>query len=204
MQEWIDYPPSEIERDEREAAKVGAAGLQAYLQGLEGAAKKPEADDLVNVVSLAVRTDGPGAQEIVMAALDLLQGFEWFAVIDSVLGYDIAADDIAAARARPLPSLDEWEPADKDWIAATRKRMHQQKRIEAAFDAAEAAGNDARKRWKHVRSRYENLLDDAHREYRQRSQVEDFARLARQPAGHQGARPHSHGRRRRARRRRRA
>ena len=79
MQEWIDYPPSEIERDEREAAKVGAAGLQAYLQGLEGAAKKPEADDLVNVVSLAVRTDGPGAQEIVMAALDLLQGFEWFA-----------------------------------------------------------------------------------------------------------------------------
>ena len=77
----IGYPSSEIERDEREAAKVGPDGLPAIMKALDDATGEEERRQLmVNVVVLALRTDSRRAVQYVTNGLNWLEDAGWYVV----------------------------------------------------------------------------------------------------------------------------
>ena len=116
--EWLDYPKSEIERDERHAAKVGAAGLWAEFRRLARTGTQSD-DDIVNLIVLALRTDNRLVQEVVDEGLGWLKDSGWYAVHVWKNRFAPAADDIIdAARARPLRSLDEEAAETQEELAA--------------------------------------------------------------------------------------
>ena len=169
MTEWLDYPQSEIESDERRAAKVGVDGLWDEIVRQAGAAK-PDHHLLVDIVVLALRTNTTGAQEVVKAALRLLERDGW---------YEMYSEPDDGDRRIPLDGAEYRARADR--LAAAIARSRDQMRISAAFDAAEAAGNDARKRWKDERANYMNRMGKGYQDFWRQYQDEGMARLTRGP-----------------------
>lgn len=81
----IGYPSSEIERDEREAAKVGPDGLLYIMGAIQDANGAEERRQLtVDLVVCALRTDSRYAQECVKKGLQWLRDSGWYVVPESM------------------------------------------------------------------------------------------------------------------------